>query len=78
VPLGKYWHRQPVGVLVGAALPRALGVAELHLQAGLHPQLHVLGHLRALVPGQRATKLLGESRDRVGDRVADRFGTGDR
>ena len=37
-------------------------------------ELGVLGHLRALVPGQRAAQLLGQRRDRGGDRVADRLG----
>ena len=44
--------QQPVGVLVGGALPRALRVAEVDLKAGVDPQLRVLGHLGALVPGQ--------------------------
>src|SRR3984885_2023508 len=66
--------QQTVGVLVGAALPWALWVAEVDLQAGVEPQPFVLGHLGALVPGQRAAQLLGERRDRVGDRVTDRLG----
>src|SRR5437773_7798015 len=38
------------------------------------------GHLGALVPGERAAQLLGQRRDRGGDRVADGFGavTGER
>jgi hypothetical protein len=67
--------QQPVGVLVGAALPRALRVAEVDLKAAVDPQLRVLAHLGALVPGQRPEKLLGERADRVDDRVADRLGS---
>ena len=38
------------------------------------PQLGVLGHLGALVPGQRAAQLLRQRCDRAGDRVTDRLG----
>ena len=44
------------------------------LEAGVDPQLRVLGHLGALVPGEGAAQLLGERRDRGDDRVADGFG----
>jgi hypothetical protein len=36
------------------------------------PQLGVLGHLGALVPGQRPAQLFGQRGDRGGDRVTDR------
>src|SRR6266540_53575 len=62
---------QPVGVLVGAALPRALRIAEVDLQPAVDPKLRVLGHLGALVPDERAAQLLGQRRDRGGDRVTD-------
>src|SRR5215210_8216804 len=38
----------PVGVLVRAALPRAVRVAEVDRHASLDPELGVLVHLRAL------------------------------
>ena len=41
--------QQPVAVLVGAALPWAVRIAEVHRQARLDAQLSVLGHLGALV-----------------------------
>src|SRR6266545_5952208 len=66
--------QQTVGVFAGAALPGALRVAEIDLEAGVDAQLGVLGHLGALVPGERAAQLLGQRRDRRGDRVADSFG----
>ena len=69
---GEVLAQQPVGVLVGPALPRALRIAEVDRQAGLDPQLGVLGHLGALVPGQRPAQLLGQRRDRCGDRVTHR------
>jgi threonine/homoserine efflux transporter RhtA len=46
-----------IGVLVGSALPGAMGVAELDRQSGVDAQLGMLGHLGALVPGQRAAQL---------------------
>ena len=51
--LGEVLAQQPVGVLVGAALPRAVWIAEVDRQAGLDPQLRVVCHLGALIPGQR-------------------------
>src|SRR3954464_13832150 len=36
--LGEVLAQQPVGVLVGAALPGALRIAEVHLQAEVDPQ----------------------------------------
>src|SRR5436305_1983248 len=66
---------QAVGVFVGAALPGALRVAEVDLEAGVDSKLRVLGHLGALVPDERAAKLLGERRDRGGDRVTDCLGS---
>src|SRR5215211_1118072 len=56
--LGEVLPEQPVGVLVGAALPGALRVAEVHLQPGGDSKAGVLGQLGALVPGQRAAKVL--------------------
>jgi hypothetical protein len=49
-------------------------IAEEHLQAGVDAQLGVLGHLRALVPGQRPAQLLGQRHDRGGDGGPDGLG----
>src|SRR5215218_5044737 len=57
--LGEVLPQQPVGVLVRAALPGAVGIAEIDRHARLDPQLGVLGHLRSLIPGQRLSQLLG-------------------
>ena len=49
---GEVLAQQTVGVLVRTTLPRAAGIAEENLQPSVDTQLGVLGHLRALVPGQ--------------------------
>ena len=51
--LGRVLAQKTVGVLVAAALPRAVRVAEEHRDGGGHAELGVAGHLGALVPGQR-------------------------
>src|SRR4051812_18375921 len=57
--LWKVLAQQPVGVLVRAALPGAVGIAEVDRHASLDPELGVLGHLRSLIPRQRPSELLG-------------------
>ena len=47
---------------------------EVDGDAGVDLELGVLGHLLAAVPGQRAAQLLGQGRDRRGERVPDCFG----
>ena len=54
---------KPVRVFVAAALPGALRVAEVDMEAGVDPKLCVLGHLGALVPNQGAAQLLGQRHD---------------
>jgi hypothetical protein len=49
-------------------------VAEEDLQSGGNAKFGVLGHLRALIPGQRPAQLLGQRGDGRGDRVSDGFG----
>lgn len=74
-PLGEVLAEQTVGVLIAATLPWALRVAEVDLETGIDPQLRMLGHLGALVPGQRATQVDRQAADRLCDGIADRFGT---
>jgi hypothetical protein len=50
-------------------------VAQGDRQAGVDAQLGVPGQLRILVPGQGPAQLLGQRRDRRGDRVANRLPT---
>src|SRR5215218_8688266 len=45
--LWKVLPQQPVGVLVRATLPGAVGIAEVDLKTSLDPQAGVLGHLRS-------------------------------
>src|SRR5437764_126910 len=66
---GEILAQQPVGVLVGGALPGASWIAEVDLQTAVEPQLDVLGHLDSLVPGQGPPQLFGKGPDRVSDRV---------
>ena len=52
--------QQPVGVLIRAALPWAVRIAEVDLKTGVDPQACVLAHLRPLIPSQRLSQLLGQ------------------
>ncbi|GAC1679664.1 MAG: hypothetical protein NVS9B2_30660 [Steroidobacteraceae bacterium] len=65
--------QQPVGVLVSAALPRALWVAEVDLDTRIDLETIVLSHFGSLIPGQRATQLFGQVDDSARDRVAHGF-----
>src|SRR3954454_17242060 len=71
--LWKVLAQQPVGVLVRAALPGAVGIAEVDLDACVDLQARVLGHLGALIPGQRSSQLFGYGDDRAPDGVAHRL-----
>src|SRR6056297_3037900 len=73
--LGKVLAEQTVGVLVAAALPRTLRVAEVDLKTGIDAKLRVLGHLGALIPGQRATQVDWQAADRPCDGIPDGLGT---
>jgi hypothetical protein len=53
---------------------RSVPLGKYWLDAGVDPQLDVLGHLRTLIPGQRSSELLRQRQDRGGDRVADSRG----
>src|SRR3954462_12795958 len=55
----KVLAQQPIGVLIRAALPGAVGIAEVDRHASLDPELGVLGHFRSLIPRQRLSQLLG-------------------
>src|SRR4051812_42798252 len=57
--LWKVRAQQPIGVLIRAALPGAVGIAEVDRHASLDPELGVLGHFRSLIPRQRLSQLLG-------------------
>ena len=58
--VGAFGHplaEEAVGVLVGAALPGRVGVAEVDVDAGVDAERGVLGHLPALVPGDRSDQV---------------------
>src|SRR3712207_1072597 len=60
--LWKVLPQQPLGGLVRATLPGAVGIvgiAEVDLKTSVDPQAGVLAHLRPLIPGQRLSQLLG-------------------
>ena len=55
--LGKVLAKQTVGILIAAALPRALRVAEAVFQTRVDPKLSMLCHLDTLIPGQGAAQM---------------------
>ena len=67
---GEILTEETVGVVVGAALPWTLGVAEVDVEVGVCAELSVLGHFGSLVPGLGAAELLGQGGDRLSDSVA--------
>ena len=66
--------QQSIGVFVGAPLPGALGIAEVDLDSSVDFKRHVLGHLGALVPCQRAAKFLRQGYDGARDGIANGLG----
>lgn len=50
--LGQELANQAIGVLVGAPLPWAVGVTEIHHNPGIGAELLLVGHLLAPVIGQ--------------------------
>ena len=76
--ISAFWKilaQQSVGVLVGAALPRAVRIAEIDLDASVDLQACVLSHLSSLIPSQRPTQLLRQGNNRSRNGVAHRLGT---
>ena len=61
--LGEVVADQAVGVLVGGALPGAVGVGEVDRDVGGGGEDGVLGHLAALVPGDRGSHGPGQVSD---------------
>src|SRR6478609_5459096 len=59
---GEPMPKEPIGVLVGAALPRRMRVAEVQLGVERELDLFVTGQLDPSVPGDRAAQCCGRSR----------------
>ena len=64
--LGQELANQVVGVFIGAALPRAVRIAEIHRNAGIGAELLVMGHRRAPVISQALMHRLGYGVELVG------------
>lgn len=60
-----------IGVFVGAALPRAVGVAEEDVHVELGAEGFVQGHLRALVVGHGFAQALGDGLEPAFEAVED-------
>jgi hypothetical protein len=54
--------------------PRAARIAEVDVDAGLDAKRCMLRHLRALIPRKRASQLLWQGGDRLGNGVSHRLG----
>src|SRR5664279_5075692 len=61
--LGQVLAEEPIGVLVGAALPGRVWVAEVDGDVGGDGEGRVVGHLGALVPGDGAPELFRQGLD---------------
>ena len=61
--LGKILPQQAVRVLVAASLPRNVRITEEDVDLAVHAEADMLGHLLALVPGQRASEFPGKLGD---------------
>ena len=72
---GEVLPEKTVGVLVGAALPWASGVAEVNLEAGRHLDLQVIPHFLSLVPGQRLPDEVRQLLGGVDNGLLDQGGT---
>lgn len=63
-----------IDVLVAAALPRTLRIAEKDRDTGSDGESSVFGHFVALVPGQSATQRVRKGEDARGVGVGDQIG----
>jgi hypothetical protein len=52
---GEVLAQQPIGILVGAALPWALRIAEVDLDSRVDFETIMLSHFGSLIPSQRTT-----------------------
>ena len=73
--LWKVLAQQAIRILVSAALPWAMRVAEVDLQPRINSQVHMLRHFCPLIPGQGLSNLLGQGDNGARDSRADRLCT---
>ena len=59
-PLGQVLTQQPIGIFMGAALPRAVGIGKEHPDRESFRQALVLGHLFPSIIGQNPNQLESE------------------
>src|SRR6478736_4528126 len=64
---GKVLTQQAIRVLVRAALPRRVRVAEIDLQSDVDLELNMLGKFGSLIPGQGPTQLFRQARELSSD-----------
>ena len=72
--LGEVLADQAVGVLVGGTLPGAVGIGEVDLDVGGEGESGVVGHLRALIPGDGGVHGPGQGVDHALEGVGDGAG----
>src|SRR5580692_819205 len=58
-PLWEVLPQQTIGVLVGAALPRALRIAEVNVDIGCQSKTPVIAKLLTPIPGQGLVEFIG-------------------
>ena len=66
--------QQAIGVLVRAALPRAMRITEIDGDVGFDGEALVIGQLSAIIPGQRFIKLIGKLARLLDESVDDGLG----
>ncbi len=73
-PFGELLELEPVRVLVAAALPGRVWIAEIDVDAGLDGEVCVLGHLFSLVPGHAVAEEVGKGFHFLGQERGDAVG----
>ncbi len=71
---GRYWRSRHVRVLIAAALPGRLGIAEVDLDSGRDGEPLMLGHLMTQIPSQRLGQPVRQGAHRCGQCIGDRIG----
>ena len=72
---GKLLPQQAIGVLVGAALPRTVRIAEGDRDAGVDLETRMRRHLGPLIPRRRSAQFIGQGDDGARNGIANCFDT---